>query len=84
MDEYKIKETLENIFSYLDHLNKYLNDKAPWNLLKDESNIEEVRTISHELNASAYEKVHNFMVSIQDLIDKTKVEDRINKFFLKK
>lgn len=33
---------------------------------------EEVRTISHELNASAYEKVHNFMVSIQDLIDKTK------------
>ncbi|MDT0539948.1 ATP-binding protein [Croceitalea sp. P059] len=33
---------------------------------------EEVRTISHELNASAYEKVHNFMVSIQDLINKTK------------
>lgn len=29
---------------------------------------EEVRTISHELNASAYEKVHNFIVSIQEPI----------------
>lgn len=29
---------------------------------------EEVRTISHELNESAYEKVHEFMLSIQELI----------------
>jgi signal transduction histidine kinase len=29
---------------------------------------EEIRTISHELNASAYEKVHNFILSVQDLI----------------
>jgi len=29
---------------------------------------EEIRTISHELNASAYEKVYNFILSIQDLI----------------
>ncbi|MEO0572881.1 MAG: sensor histidine kinase, partial [Bacteroidota bacterium] len=29
---------------------------------------EEIRTISHELNASAYEKVHNFILSLQDLM----------------
>jgi signal transduction histidine kinase len=29
---------------------------------------EEIRTISHELNASAYEKVYNFILSVQDLI----------------
>ena len=45
MKEYKIKEALENIFSYLDDLNKYVNDKAPWTLLKDENNIQEVKNI---------------------------------------
>lgn len=30
---------------------------------------EEIRMISHELNASAYQKVHNFMLSIQQLLD---------------
>ncbi len=29
---------------------------------------EEIRTISHELSASAYEKVHNFIISIKELI----------------
>ena len=29
---------------------------------------EEIRTISHELNAAAYRKVHNFILSIQDLV----------------
>ncbi|MDT0607303.1 tetratricopeptide repeat-containing sensor histidine kinase [Croceitalea rosinachiae] len=33
---------------------------------------EEVRTISHELNESAYEKVHEFMISIQELIQTVK------------
>ncbi len=30
---------------------------------------EEIRTISHELNNSSYEKFHNFIVSLEDLID---------------
>lgn len=30
---------------------------------------EEVRTISHELNDASYEKIHNFIHSIQDLIN---------------
>ena len=34
---------------------------------------EEVRTISHELNDASYEKIHNFIHSIQDLI--TSFED---------
>lgn len=30
---------------------------------------EEIRTISHELNNASYEKFHNFIVSLEDLID---------------
>lgn len=30
---------------------------------------EEIRTISHELNHSSYQKFHNFIVSLEDLID---------------
>lgn len=33
---------------------------------------EEIRTISHELNASAYKKMHNFILSIADLIASVK------------
>ena len=29
---------------------------------------EEIRTISHELNAAAYEKTHNFILSVEDLV----------------
>ncbi|MEM8506778.1 MAG: ATP-binding protein [Bacteroidota bacterium] len=29
---------------------------------------EEIRTISHELNAAAYQKVHNFIISVKELI----------------
>ncbi|MFT4830892.1 MAG: two-component system NarL family sensor kinase [Psychroserpens sp.] len=29
---------------------------------------EEVRTISHELNSAAYQKIHNFIYSVQDLL----------------
>lgn len=32
---------------------------------------EEVRTISHELNHASYQKIHNFINSIQDLLDST-------------
>jgi len=30
---------------------------------------EEIRTISHELNHASYEKFHNFIVSLEDMID---------------
>ncbi len=30
---------------------------------------EEIRTISHELNDASYEKFHNFIVSLEDMID---------------
>lgn len=30
---------------------------------------EEIRTISHELNNASYEKFHNFIVSLEDMID---------------
>ncbi|MCG2461076.1 tetratricopeptide repeat protein [Flavobacteriaceae bacterium F89] len=38
---------------------------------------EEVRTISHELNDASYEKIHNFIHSIQDLISTYEVSTGI-------
>ncbi|MEM1258167.1 MAG: ATP-binding protein [Bacteroidota bacterium] len=38
---------------------------------------EEIRTISHELSASAYEKVHNFILSMQDLIQTVEKSSKI-------
>lgn len=56
-------------------LNKKTDEKA---ILQREDLIkklqlveEEVRTISHELNYTSYEKVNNFVVSIQDLLKTT-------------
>lgn len=45
MQDYKIKEALEQIFSLLDILNKYMNNKAPWLLLKDKNKHTEVKNI---------------------------------------
>ncbi|WP_350285588.1 sensor histidine kinase [uncultured Croceitalea sp.] len=39
---------------------------------------EEIRTISHELNASAYEKVYNFIISIQELVKTVANASNIN------
>ena len=39
---------------------------------------EEIRTISHELNASAYEKVHNFILSLEDLVATVEKSSKIS------
>lgn len=39
---------------------------------------EEIRTISHELSNASYQKIHNFMISIQDLLEVTKQSSKIN------
>ena len=39
---------------------------------------EEIRTISHELNAASYQKIHNFMESVRELLETTKNSSRIN------
>ncbi|NNL10035.1 MAG: hypothetical protein HKP38_12505 [Croceitalea sp.] len=39
---------------------------------------EEIRTISHELNQSAYEKVHNFIIAIEELVKTIDATSDIN------
>ena len=39
---------------------------------------EEIRTISHELNAASYQKIHNFMKSVEDLLESFKSSSKIN------
>ncbi|MBT8239072.1 MAG: two-component sensor histidine kinase, partial [Croceitalea sp.] len=43
---------------------------------------EEIRTISHELNQSAYEKVHNFIIAIEELVKTIDVTSDINVNFI--
>ncbi|WP_422860138.1 tetratricopeptide repeat-containing sensor histidine kinase [Flagellimonas sp. S174] len=39
---------------------------------------EEIRTISHELNNASYQKIHNFIVSLEDMIDSIGASSGIN------
>lgn len=37
MDSYNLKEALDSSFFFLDKINKYVDETAPWKMLKDES-----------------------------------------------
>lgn len=39
---------------------------------------EEIRTISHELNNASYQKIHNFMESVKELLENTKNSSKMN------
>ncbi|NKI25917.1 tetratricopeptide repeat protein [Arenibacter sp. 6A1] len=50
--------------------------------IKSLQNIEEeIRTISHELNKASQEKIHNFIVSIEELIHSTQESSKIECHF---
>lgn len=45
MKKYNLKWALDNIFKFLDSLNKYVDEKEPWQMIKDESKKEETKKI---------------------------------------
>jgi methionyl-tRNA synthetase len=52
MSRYDIKDALDSIFAFLDTINKYVDEKAPWILIKDEKNNETVRHILYTVAES--------------------------------
>ncbi len=49
MDEYKIADALECIFTMLRRANKYIDETTPWTLAKDENNKERLATVIYNL-----------------------------------
>lgn len=51
-ERYSLKDALDWVFSFLDILNKYVDEKAPWVLIKDETKHEEVKHILYTVAES--------------------------------
>ena len=51
-ERYVLKDALDEVFTFLDTLNKYVDEKAPWTLIKDEVNNAEVTHILYTLAES--------------------------------
>lgn len=51
-ERYVLKDALDGVFSFLDILNKYVDEKAPWVLIKDETHHEEVKHILYTVAES--------------------------------
>ena len=49
MDEYRIADALECIFTMLRRANKYIDETTPWSLAKDESKRERLGTVLYNL-----------------------------------
>ncbi len=49
MDEYKISDALECVFTMLRRANKYIDETTPWTLAKDESQKERLGTVLYNL-----------------------------------
>ena len=45
MNEYNLKESLDNTFFFLDILNKFADSKAPWQTIKDDDKSETIETL---------------------------------------
>lgn len=50
--KFELKSYLDNIFRFLDLVNKFVDTKAPWTLIKDETNHEEVKNILYTVAES--------------------------------
>ncbi len=52
MDEYRIADALDEIFTFLRRCNKYIDETAPWVLAKDEAKKDRLATVLYNLSES--------------------------------
>jgi methionyl-tRNA synthetase len=45
MNQFNLKESLDNTFFFLDVLNKFADTKAPWQTIKDDDKTETIETL---------------------------------------
>ncbi|MEF9952310.1 MAG: methionine--tRNA ligase [Clostridium sp.] len=49
MDNYKVNEAVESIMKLVSRANKYIDETAPWELAKDEANLDRLRGVLYNL-----------------------------------
>ncbi len=52
MDDYRVSDALEEIFTLFRRANKYIDETEPWKLAKDESNFGRLKTVLYNLTES--------------------------------
>ncbi len=52
IDEYRVSDALEEIFTLFRRANKYIDETEPWKLAKDESNFGRLKTVLYNLTES--------------------------------
>jgi methionyl-tRNA synthetase len=45
MNKYDLKESLDTTFFFLDTLNKFADEKQPWQTIKDDDKTETIETL---------------------------------------
>lgn len=54
MNEFQFSEALKDIWKFIGKMNKYIDECEPWNLAKDEKNMDRLSTVMYNLIDSLY------------------------------
>jgi len=54
MNEFQFSEALKDIWKFIGKMNKYIDECEPWNLAKDEKNMDRLSTVMYNLVDSLY------------------------------
>ena len=54
MNEFQFSESLKDIWKFIGKMNKYIDECEPWNLAKDEKNVDRLSTVMYNLVDSLY------------------------------
>lgn len=71
MDEFRVADALETIFTLLRRANKYIDETMPWALAKDESKLDRLKTVLYNLTESIIIGVSALSPLMPDTCEKT-------------
>ena len=71
MNEYRVADALEEIFSLFRRANKYIDETAPWILAKDEKNASRLKTVLYNLTEAIIIGVSVLKPFLPDTAEKT-------------
>ncbi len=71
MDEYRVADALDEIFSLFRRANKYIDETAPWVLAKDEKNAARLKTVLYNLTEAIIIGVSTLKPFLPETAEKT-------------
>lgn len=71
MDEYRVADALDEIFSLFRRANKYIDETAPWLLAKDEKNAARLKTVLYNLTEAIIIGVSTLKPFLPETAEKT-------------